>query len=278
MVSTAATHSFQKNYSLRSAPQNPEVWRELLKSQSASSIQAVDQAGHRAEGGVGEGNAERAAAGSAESSGQLLEETQELTIRIRGDLAITRVLGQLQRTFLLAETETGFVVVDQHAAHERVIFEGLLKNFQTGQAERQMLFLEEVLELHPRQEELFKEALPILTKVGFELELFGERAYAIRSIPAVFGQINPVELIRTFLDQLEAGKGRTVLEETPEALAALCACKKHSIKAQDPLTPETMRALLVSLARCENPFTCPHGRPVFLRQTFSDLEKYFKRV
>ena len=203
---------------------------------------------------------------------------EDRPIRIKEKLRITRVLGQIHRTFLIAETEEGFVVVDQHAAHERVVYEALLKNLRSGQAERQMLFLDEVLEPHPRQRESFQQALPLLTKLGFEIEGFGEGTWVIRAIPAVFGEVSPVQLIRTFLEQIEEGKIRTTLEESQEAVAALCACKKQSVKAQDPLEPRAIRTLLERLAACENPFHCPHGRPVFFTETVANLEKQFKRT
>ena len=199
-------------------------------------------------------------------------------IAIKGKLRITRLLGQIHRTYLVAETEEGFVIVDQHAAHERVVFETLLKSLRTGEAEKQMLFLEELLEVHPRQRELFKRALPLLAKVGFDIEGFGENSSVIRAYPAVFGETDPLQVVRTFLDQAEEGKIRTVLEESQEAIAALCACKKQSVKANDSLEPAAMRRLLERLASCDDPFHCPHGRPVLFTQTLANLEKQFKRT
>jgi len=199
-------------------------------------------------------------------------------IALKDSLRITKILGSLHNTFIVAETEDGFVLVDQHAAHERIVFEALLRNFRSGQSERQTLLLDEVLELHPKQIELFKRSLPLLAKVGFEIDEFGERSFVIRAYPAVFGEVNPVQLIRTFLEEQEEGKLRTALDDHQEAIAALCACKKQSVKAHDPMAPQAMRALLERLAACENPFNCPHGRPAFFTQTFSDLEKQFKRI
>ena len=199
-------------------------------------------------------------------------------IAIKGKLKITRLLGQIHRTYLVAETEEGFAIIDQHAAHERVVFEALRASLRSGQAEKQMLFLEELLEVHPRQRELFKQSLPLLTKVGFDIEGFGEGTSVVRAYPAVLGEVDPLQVLRTFLEQLEEGKVRTVLEESQEALAALCACKKQSVKANDPMEPAGMRKLLERLAHCENPFNCPHGRPVLFTQTLSQLEKQFKRV
>ena len=197
---------------------------------------------------------------------------------LKDTLRVTKVLGQIHNTFIVAETEEGLMVLDQHAAHERVMFEALLKNLQSGQAERQTLLLEEVLELHPKQRELFTQSLPMLSRVGFDIDEFGEKSFVIRSVPAVFGEINPVPLLRTFLEEREDGKSRTALDDQKEAIAALCACKRQSVKARDPLEPLAIRKLLERLAQCENPFTCPHGRPVFFTQKFSDLERQFKRI
>ncbi len=204
--------------------------------------------------------------------------TLQQPIAIKGKLRITRLLGQIHRTYIAVETEEGFAIVDQHAAHERVVFESLLQNLRTGQVEKQMLFLEELLEVHPRQRELFKKALPLLTKVGFDIEGFGEGTSVVRAYPAVLGEVDPLQVLRTFLEQLEDGKTRTVLEESEEALAALCACKKQSVKANDAMEPAAARKLLERLAQCENPFNCPHGRPVLFTQTLSQLEKQFKRT
>ncbi|MCM8794265.1 MAG: DNA mismatch repair endonuclease MutL [Candidatus Omnitrophica bacterium] len=192
-------------------------------------------------------------------------------------LRVTKILGQLHQTFIVAETQEGFLILDQHAAHERILFETLLSHVRAGQAEKQTLLLDEVLELHPKQVDLFKRAVPFLERAGFDIEEFGERTYVIRAYPAVFGEMNPVGVLTTFLEELEDGKVRTVLEGQAEAVAALCACKKGAVKARDPLTPEAMRSLIKRLAACENPFTCPHGRPVFFTQTTQELERQFKR-
>ena len=199
-------------------------------------------------------------------------------IVIKDRLRITKILGQIHNTFICAQTEEGFLILDQHAAHERVMFETLLKNCEGMPAESQALLLEETIELHPRSLQIFQEALPVLTRIGFEIEEFGEKTFVIRSVPALFGDENPVKLLTTFVEELEEGTGRTVLEDHREMMAALCACTKQSVKAGDPLAPAAIRSLLQRLARCENPFTCPHGRPVFFTHTFAELEKQFKRV
>jgi DNA mismatch repair protein MutL len=198
-------------------------------------------------------------------------------LEIGKGLRITRVLGQIQRTYILAETEEGYVVVDQHAAHERVMFEALMKNFESERPASQGLLMEEVLELHPRQVEILKGKLSFLAKLGFEIELFGEKAFVIRGLPAILKDENPVTIIKQFVDEEETGKTQTALKGSQEDVAAMIACKRKSVKAADPLTLSAMQGLLEQLARCKNPFNCPHGRPSIIKYSRLDLEKQFKR-
>jgi len=199
-------------------------------------------------------------------------------VALKESFRITRILGQIHGTFIVAETEDGFLLVDQHAAHERIIFEALLRGLRSGKPERQALLLDETLQLSPKQIDLFQKFRPLLSELGFEVEEFGERTFVIRSYPAALGEIHPVRLLQTFIDEAEEGKLRTAVDDQAEAVAALCACKKSSVKAGDTLAPQAMRALLERLVMCENPYACPHGRPVFFTQTLSDLERQFKRV
>lgn len=198
-------------------------------------------------------------------------------LEIGKGLKITRVLGQVHRTYILAETEEGYVIVDQHAAHERVMFETLMKNFESERPASQGLLMEEVLELHPRQVEVLKGKLSFLAKLGFEIESFGEKAFVVRGLPAILRDENPLTLIKQFVDEKEAGKSRTRLKGAQEDVAAMIACKRRSVKASDPLTLPAMQGLLAQLARCKNPFNCPHGRPSIIKYSLLDLEKQFKR-
>ncbi len=190
---------------------------------------------------------------------------------------ITRVLGQIHRTYILAETEEGYVIIDQHAAHERVMFEELLKNFESERPVSQGLLVEEALELHPRQAAVLTKNIPFLNKLGFEVEAFGGKAFVVRALPAVLKDENPVILIKHFVDEKEAGKVQTRLKEAHENIAAMIACKRKSVKASDALTLPAMQGLLARLGRCENPFNCPHGRPSFFKYSLLEIEKQFKR-
>ena len=205
------------------------------------------------------------------------EESSFEAVKIGKGPKITRVLGQVHRTYILAETEEGYAIIDQHAAHERVMFEELLRNFESERPVSQGLLMEEVLELHPRQAAILKKNIPFLGKLGFEVEPFGEKAFVVRALPAILKEENPVILIKHFVDELEAGKVQTRLREGRENIAAMIACKRKSVKASDVLTLPAMQGLLVRLARCENPFNCPHGRPSFFKYSLLEIEKQFKR-
>jgi len=198
-------------------------------------------------------------------------------ISFRNKLHITKILGQIHGTYLAVETEEGFLLVDQHAAHERVKFEELVQNLETGEVNRQGLLLNEVLELKPKQQELMQGALAFLQRLGFELDAFGDSEYVIRAVPATLRDADPVACLRAFLEQKEGARSRTDLDNHQEDIAALVACKRRSVKAHDVLQPAGMEALLAQLSQCDNPFNCPHGRPTIFQLTIDDLEKQFKR-
>lgn len=191
---------------------------------------------------------------------------------------IVRLLGQLHGTFIVAETEEGLLLADQHAAHERVMFEALRRSLDTGRPECQPLLTEAMLELSPSQWEAAEETTGFLRKIGFDVEPFGERALLIRGLPAVLGDQDPVVILRRFFEEREDGALRSGLERASEDLAALIACKRSSVRANEPLTPEAMRSLLSRLARCAQPFTCPHGRPTVITYPMTDLLRHFKRT
>lgn len=199
------------------------------------------------------------------------------SIEIRNKLSITKVLGQIHHTFIVAETEEGFMLVDQHAAHERVMYEQVKAEMASGKPARQSLLMDEILDLHPRQVELLQEKMNFLSEMGFEIEEFGENSFIIRSYPVALNISNTAAFLKNYLDQLESGKLQGKVEEGFDDVAATIACKKRSVKAHDALTLPQMQALLERLARCENPFSCPHGRPTFFKRSFYELEKEFKR-
>ncbi len=198
-------------------------------------------------------------------------------ISLRDKLKITKILGQIHQTFLIAETDEGFMLIDQHAAHEKVMYEALIKNFENTKPSSQRLLMEEVLEVTTKQQDILKKYLSFLQKIGFDIEGFGKNSFAIRAVPSVFEKGSASSVLKEFLEQKEDGHVHTGLEKQKEEIAALIACKKKSVRAFEPLTPVQIQSLLERLAACDNPFSCPHGRPSILKYSFLDLEKQFKR-
>jgi DNA mismatch repair protein MutL len=206
-------------------------------------------------------------------------EAKELAtpIVLRDQLHIRKVLGQIHQTYIIAETEEGMILVDQHAAHERVIFEELLKSLESENPQQQGLLIDEVLNVSATQEEILRQRLPHLNKLGFDIESFGDLSFVIRAVPAALANANPLACIKHSLEEQEVGKLKGSIDTINAEVAALIACKRRSVKAHDSMTPATMESLLKRLARCENPFNCPHGRPSFFQYSIDDLEKQFKR-
>ncbi|MSR76744.1 MAG: DNA mismatch repair endonuclease MutL [Candidatus Omnitrophica bacterium] len=194
-----------------------------------------------------------------------------------GQSFITKVLGQIHGTFIVAETEEGLLLVDQHAAHERIQFEAVVKGFESGSVTKQNLLMDEIFEISSKQVEMFRNSLPFLQKTGFDIDEFGKHSFVIRAMPAVLSDENPQMILKQYLHELEDGKIKTTLGNHQEELAALIACKRRSVKAHEAMTLPAMRELLVQLFQCQNPYGCPHGRPSFLKFSFEDLEKQFKR-
>ncbi|HOE68091.1 MAG TPA: DNA mismatch repair endonuclease MutL [Candidatus Omnitrophota bacterium] len=201
----------------------------------------------------------------------------DFPIPIGKSVSVTKIFGQVHYTYVLAETTEGYVLVDQHAAHERVMFETLLANFHSRNPASQGLLIEETFDVHPRQVELMKKNLGLLNRIGFAVELFGERSFVVRAVPAILKNENPVTVLKEFIDEKETGKVQTRLKGAEEDVAAIIACKRRSVKASDPLTVPAMQELLKLLGECKNPFNCPHGRPTLIRHAAADIEKQFKR-
>jgi DNA mismatch repair protein MutL len=179
-------------------------------------------------------------------------------------------LGQLHNTYVVARSSEGLVLVDQHAAHEQVLFERLLEA-----EERHRLNPPLHVELTRREAELLEGFLGPLAELGLELEGFGAHAFQLRSVPAALAAHDPRELLEALLEELPACR-RLEPEALQERLAMKAACAA-AIKAGDVLTPEEMRALLADLHACWSPATCPHGRPAFVLLTREELERRFMR-
>ena len=186
-------------------------------------------------------------------------------------LPTLRVLGQIQNTYIAAEGPEGMYLIDQHAAHERVLFEKLSRERPPG-LEVQGLLQPLVLELSPKQEQVAREKAELLAEYGFGLEPFGGRAYLLRSVPALLRGRDLAQAFLEVLDSLTEGNS----EDWRRRLATSLACH-GAIRAGQVLSQAEMETLLRELEQTENPRTCPHGRPTMIHLSTAQLEKEFGR-
>ena len=184
-----------------------------------------------------------------------------------------RVLGQVRSTYLVAEGADGLYLIDQHAAHERVLFERVSRDVASRSPQIQALLEPVPVELSPGQEELLRANLELLDDHGFLLEPFGDRSYLLRALPSVVKDSSPGQALLEVLD-LMGYEG--LVKEQDAALAASIAC--HSaVRAGMDLSPRETEELVRQLESCEAPHTCPHGRPTMIHLSSHHLEREFGR-
>jgi DNA mismatch repair protein MutL len=192
-------------------------------------------------------------------------------------LSTLRPLGQIRNSFILAVNEDGLWIVDQHVAHERVLFERILKQRATHKVESQRLLMPIVLELSPAQQAIFAEIADELEHNGFEAEPFGARSVAVKVAPAGVEAAAVEHMLHELFDQISREEQSLNLEKIRARIAASIACHA-AIKVNMPLEQNKMDWLLAELAKTDHPMSCPHGRPVVLRYSVKDIQKAFKRI
>ncbi|HWW13515.1 MAG TPA: DNA mismatch repair endonuclease MutL [Candidatus Dormibacteraeota bacterium] len=192
-------------------------------------------------------------------------------------LSTLRPLGQIRNSFILAVNEDGLWIVDQHVAHERVLFERILKQRAAQKVESQRLLMPIVLELSPAQQAIFSEIADELQHNGFEAEPFGARSVAVKVAPAGVDAAAVEHMLHELLDQISREEQSLNLEKIRGRIAASIACHA-AIKVNMPLEQNKMDWLLAELAKTDHPMSCPHGRPVVLRYSVKDIQKAFKRI
>jgi DNA mismatch repair protein MutL len=192
-------------------------------------------------------------------------------------LASLKPLGQIRESFILAVNHEGLWIIDQHVAHERVLFERILKQRAAQTPQSQRLLMPLVLELTPAQQAVFAEISDELNKNGFEAEPFGTRSIAVKLAPAGVDASQVEHMLHELLDQLMREDQALNMEKVRARIAASIACHA-AIKVNMPLEQNKMEWLLAELAKTECPMSCPHGRPVVLRYSMKDIQKAFKRI
>jgi DNA mismatch repair protein MutL len=192
-------------------------------------------------------------------------------------LSSLKPLGQLRESFILAVNEDGLWIIDQHVAHERVLFEKVLKQRASEKVESQRLLMPIVIELTPAQQAVFAELSDELQKNGFDAEPFGARSIAVKIAPAGIQASEVEKMLHELLDQFSREEQALNLDQIRGRIAASIACHA-AIKVNMPLEPNKMEWLIAELAKTECPMSCPHGRPVVLRYSMKDIQRAFKRI
>ena len=252
-------------FDLSNAPLQPVEQRIPFASSTAFGAAAAAAAAQISSASTWAGNL---AAPSAEAPATLPRPEQ---------IADLKPLGQVNASFIVAVNGEGLWIVDQHVAHERVLFEQHLEARRAGKIEAQRMLMPMVIELSPRQIVTFEKIAEELGANGFEVELMGAKSVAIQAVPAGVAAPDAEKLLREILDGIERENAAISIETLQAKIAASTACHA-AIKVNMPLEPSKMEWLLDALAKTDCPMSCPHGRPVVLRYSVKEIEKAFHRI
>ena len=189
-----------------------------------------------------------------------------------------RLVGVIGRLYAVLESDRGLVLLDQHAAHERILFEQMLERLERSvQSPSQKLLLPETIELAPRDAQFLREQLPVLTRLGVGLSEFGERTFLLDALPPFVKVSDSRRFVLDLVDQLKAAGKEVNSVRLGEHTVAKTVCR-HAVKANDPLAGRELENLVEDLRRCAMPYTCPHGRPTLIEMNYRELEKKFGRT
>jgi DNA mismatch repair protein MutL len=189
-----------------------------------------------------------------------------------------RLVGVIGRLYVVLESDRGLVLLDQHAAHERILFEQMLNRIeQNQQAPSQKLLLPETVELSARDAIFLREQLSVLIRLGVGLSEFGERTFLLDALPPFVKVSNARRFVLELVDELKAAGQEVNSARLGEHVVAKTVCR-HAVKANDPLAGPELENLVNDLRRCAMPYTCPHGRPTLIEMNFRELEKKFGRT
>jgi DNA mismatch repair protein MutL len=190
-------------------------------------------------------------------------------------IPLLRLIGQIGATYIVAEGPDGLYLVDQHAAHERVLFEKLMAQHERKNIPAQALLTPEVVTLPPQASQLLISQLPVLQNFGFDVEEFGPNTFQVRAMPVLFMGNDPASALRALVEDFE--EDETPLQNEVESKLAARVCKRMAVKGGQVLSNDEQRALLIDLESCNSPRTCPHGRPTMIHLSVDMLERQFGR-
>ncbi|MGD8807729.1 MAG: DNA mismatch repair endonuclease MutL [Chloroflexota bacterium] len=195
-------------------------------------------------------------------------------------LPIMRVVGQVGSAYIITEGPEGLYLIDQHAAHERILFEQFMARWQDGRGEEgivaQGLVNGVAVHLSPAQATLLGDQLDLLARIGFQVEPFGPDAFMVRTIPALLSKLDPARALLDVVEELESDE--KPLQSAIEARIILRVCKSAAVKAGQTLSMQEMEAMVRQLEKCDSPHTCPHGRPTMIHLSAGQLAREFGRT
>lgn len=187
-----------------------------------------------------------------------------------------RIIGQLFDTYWLIEFEDRFYMMDQHAAHEKVLYERMMKKIKEHHIDTQMIMPPIILTLNMNEEEVLKRNMPVFTKMGYEIEEFGGNEYKVTGIPAGFPKLDYRQMLMDLIDGLMREGRMSDMDILTEKVASM-SCKA-AIKGNNKISYEEAKELMNELMKADNPYNCPHGRPTLIVMSKYDIEKKFKRI
>ena len=191
-------------------------------------------------------------------------------------LPIMRVVGQVGASYIITEGPDGLFLIDQHAAHERILYEQFMAEREQNEVASQGLVTSTAVHLPPDQATLLTENVGLLARLGFTVEPFGPNAFMVRAVPTILARSDPARALQAVLDDLERDK--TPLQTQIEAQIILRVCKTAAVKAGQTLSMPEMEAMVRQLEACQSPHTCPHGRPTLIHLSVAQLAKEFGRI
>lgn len=192
------------------------------------------------------------------------------------DFTRFRILGVLHRLYVLLESPEGLVLMDQHAAHERVMFEQMRRAMEHEGVPTQRLLMPLTLQLSPRDADIISRNLDSLSRLGIETEPFGPNTFKVETLPTFLKTDDPMDWLDQVIEELRGMSGSASNLRLGEDMIATTVCR-HAVKANDHLSLPELQALLKDLAACEMPYCCPHGRPTLIQISHSELERKFGR-
>lgn len=188
-----------------------------------------------------------------------------------------RFLGVIGKLYIVMESDKGLVLVDQHAAHERILFEQMIANVHKQEIATQRLLLPETIELGARDADILRKQIEILNRLGIGISEFGEHTFLLDSLPPFLNVRHPREFILNLVDEFKMQSEDLNTARLGEEIIARTVCR-YAVKANDPLSEQELTALIEKLKQCQMPYTCPHGRPTIIEINYRELAKKFGRI